>query len=101
MIHLDNSNYAKEISIGLVLVDFWAEYCVPCKALKNVLERIAKEHIEIKVCEVDVEICPIIGIANNVNSLPTLILFKDRKVIDRRSGNISYQMIEDLIKEGK
>jgi len=68
---LDSSND------GLVLVDFWAEWCGPCKALAPVLESIAEANVgRLKVAKVDVDAEPKLAMEHGVRALPTLMLFK-------------------------
>ncbi len=77
---LTDQTFDEEIAAATepLLVDFWAEWCGPCKMISPILEEIANEHAgKIRVCKVDVD--DNIGIARRfeVMSIPTLILFKD------------------------
>ena len=60
-----------------VLVDFWAEWCVPCKMLSPMVDQISEEVDTIKVCKVNVDDEPELASQYNIMSIPALILFKD------------------------
>jgi len=86
---LNDSNFASEVgaSKGVYLVDFFATWCGPCKMLGPVVEQIAKEYEgKAKVGKVDVDASPNTAGQFGVQSIPTLVLFKDGKEIDRVIG---------------
>jgi len=69
-----------------VLVDFWAEWCGPCKMVGPVVEEIATEYDSIKVCKLDVDDNQSTASSYSVMSIPTLILFEDGKVKNKVTG---------------
>lgn len=79
MKHLNRDNFEETISAadGIVLVDFWAQWCGPCKMMASVLDEIEAEHPEITVAKVDVDENPEISSQYQITSIPTLIVFKD------------------------
>ncbi len=79
MKHLNMENFEETISAadGIVLVDFWAQWCGPCKMMASVLDEIEAEHPEITVAKVDVDDNPDIASQYQITSIPTLIVFKD------------------------
>lgn len=76
-----------------VLVDFWAEWCMPCKMLAPVIEEIAAEHDDIKVCKVNVDQCPMTSVKYRIASIPTVMLFKKGQLV---TGAVGVQPKEDL-----
>ena len=75
---LKNENFQEEIKTGLVLVDFFATWCGPCKMQSAVLEEIENE---VKIVKVDVDQHESLAREYSVMSIPTLILFKDELII--------------------
>ncbi len=81
------SNFDEETSKGLVLVDFWAEWCGPCKALTPVLEEISQDSsLPLRIGKVDVDNNRDLAMRFNVRSIPTLIYFKDGRPIEQSMG---------------
>lgn len=71
---------------GLVLVDFFATWCGPCKMIMPVLEEISKERTDVKIVKVDIDEHRPIALQEGVRSVPTLILYKDGLEIAREVG---------------
>ena len=69
-----------------VLVDFWASWCGPCKMLSPVVDQIAEEVDGVKVCKVNVDEEPDLAAAYGVESIPTLILFRDGEIDNQMVG---------------
>ena len=82
-----------------VLVDFWAEWCMPCKMLAPVVEAIAKEYEgKLKVCKLNVDDAPVTATQYSVMSIPTLLLFKEGKVVDKIVGVVPKAAIDSKLK---
>lgn len=81
-----------------VVVDFWAVWCGPCKAIAPHLEAIANEHSgRIKIVKVDVDHSPAVAMKYNVRSIPTLLLVKDGKVLGQQVGALSRSGLDKFV----
>ena len=80
-----------------VLVDFWAEWCGPCQMVGPIIEEIASEITNAKICKVDVDEQPELARQYRVMSIPTLMVFKDGQAVKREVGAKSKSEILDMI----
>ena len=89
----DNFNDEVINKNGKILVDFYADWCGPCKMISPIIEEIANEYPEISVCKVNVDVTPEFAIRYNVVSIPTLILFENGNVKDMKVGLVGKDTI--------
>jgi len=83
-------------SNGLVLIDFWAEWCGPCKRVSPILEEISKEH-GILVGKLNIDENPLKTLEFSVSSIPTMVLFEDGVVVKTIIGaKPKHKMLEEL-----
>ena len=91
---LTTENFEAEISTGTTLVDLYADWCGPCKMIAPIVEEIAAERTDITVGKVNVDTDPQIAVKYGVQSIPTLIVFKEGKETAKIVG---YRPKEDIL----
>ena len=86
--HISDSNFEEEVlkAKGVVVVDFFATWCAPCKMLAPVLEEISEEIKEAKIVKIDVDENPLAANMYHVSSIPTIKIFKDGELKDSKVG---------------
>ena len=104
MLSLNENDFQKEVleSKGLVLVDFWAEWCGPCRQLGPILETIDEEMGNtVKIYKMNVDDSPEVASRFGLRSIPTLFLFKDGKQVDMKVGLNTQATIQSWIESYK
>ncbi|BCE02279.1 thioredoxin TrxC [Marinicellulosiphila megalodicopiae] len=99
-INLSDATFAKHIlnSELPILVDFWAEWCGPCKMMAPILDGVAsKVDTQLRVAKVETDLNPQLGQQYNIRSIPTLAVFKGGKEIARQAGAMSESQLMDWL----
>lgn len=98
IMHVTKKEYDEEIKSGTVLVDFYADWCGPCKMLAPNLEAFAKERPDVKILKVNVDEEGELAGSFQVFSIPTLFLYKNGEVVDKKVGFLTAEMLKDFVK---
>ena len=98
-VHLTKETFEQEVlnSDIQVLVDFWEEWCGPCKMIAPIVDEIANEVEDVKICKVNVDEQPELARKYFVMSIPTIIVFKDGKPAKRHVGALPKEEILELL----
>ncbi|HIX69654.1 MULTISPECIES: thioredoxin [Enterococcus] len=96
---ISDATFSQETDKGLVLIDFWATWCGPCRMQAPILEQLAGEYdeTELKIVKMDVDENPETPSQFGIMSIPTLLLKKDGEVVDKVVGVHTKEQLEQLI----
>lgn len=100
VIKVNNDNFEQEVlqSEKTVLVDFYANWCGPCKMLSPIVDEVAEEVKNVKVCKVNIDEARDLAMKYDIMSIPTLLVFKNGNVVNNSLGLIKKEQILDLLK---
>lgn len=96
--YLDDNNFQIEIATGVTLVDFYADWCGPCRMIAPIVEELSNElQGQAKIAKLDIEKAQKVTASFGVTSIPTIILFKDGKEVKRIVGLKGKDDLKDMI----
>ena len=100
ILKVSNNNFQKEVleEEKTVLVDFYADWCGPCKMLSPIIEVVAKESTEVKFVKINVDEAQELAMQYNIMSIPTLVLIKNGTEISRKTGLVDKEEIIEMLK---
>lgn len=100
IVNLDDNNFSETVEKNStpILVDFWAEWCMPCRALAPVIDELANEFQgKVRFAKVNVDHCQTVPGQFGIRGIPTLILFQDGKKVNELVGNQSKEKIRMML----
>ncbi|RMG59293.1 MAG: thioredoxin [Gammaproteobacteria bacterium] len=99
-IELTEENFESTINDNdIVFIDFWAEWCGPCKSFAPIYEAVSEKHPDIVFGKVDTEAQQNLAAQFQIRSIPTLMIFRDKVLLFAQPGMLSEQQMEDLIQQ--
>ncbi len=101
MKELTKLNFDAEIqnTSGIAIVDFWADWCGPCRMIAPILEEVDREIADVTVMKVNVDKEPALADRFSINAIPTLVFFKDGQLVKQKTGLYPRDALELIIKE--
>lgn len=100
-VEITKDNFAETVASGTVLLDFWAEWCGPCRQFGPTFEKSSEEHTDITFGKVDTEAQSELAQSFQIMSIPTLMVFRDGIKIFEQAGALPPAGLEDLIKQAQ
>ncbi len=96
---LNKDNYEQEVmkAKGTVLVDFYADWCGPCKMQGPIVEQLAEERKDVKFCKLNVDEAPAIAMELGISSIPTIMVVKNGEITFKEAGLMQKVQLEALL----
>lgn len=103
MVHLTEQSYESEVNVKdtLVVIDFWASWCGPCKMLAPIFEKVANDMTDVKFCKVNVDEEPELARKFMISSIPTVICVKNGEPKDISVGYIGESELRAFVEKNK
>jgi thioredoxin 1 len=98
ILHLTDKNFDEEIKKNkFIVVDFWAEWCGPCRMFSGTYEEYAKENKDVSCAKINIDQAPVTSEKYGVMSIPSILVFKDGKLVAQKTGALPKVMLKAFV----
>lgn len=94
---ITDNNFTEETSQGVVVVDFWAEWCGPCRIVSPILEDLSRELTSVQFKKINVDENPYVAQSLGITAIPTIMIYKNGKPVDRIIGALPKEQIKRVL----
>ena len=98
-LEITEANFEETVREGIVLLDFWAGWCAPCRVFAPVFEAAAERHADVVFGKVDTEAQPGLAAAFEVRAIPTLMVLRDGVLLAAQPGALPASLLDDLVEK--
>ncbi|HEX5069613.1 MAG TPA: thioredoxin [Vicinamibacterales bacterium] len=100
-VEVTEQNFVDTVSKGIVLLDFWAAWCGPCRAFAPVFEEASERHLDVVFGKIDTEVDQALAAAFQIRSIPTLMVFRDGILLGAQPGALPAPQLDEVIRQIK